>query len=263
MLGILYTVIFSPYDIYLIKGEPGGRRKFLDTLLAQISPVYLSALQHYRKVLKEKSALLKYEHVDNTLLNTYNCQQARFGSKLIVFRNALLEKLNCEADIIYRKFTNGQDTLSIDYKSFCEIDNLRDENAVYDEFINRLEKKEHIEKKRKICLVGPHLDDMVLYINAKSAKSFASEGQKRAIALSLRIAEYEIVKSILKEPPVVLLDDVFGELDPDKKKILNNMFDADIQLFVTCTDYRDVGGLLENARRFCVSNGKIYEKKKT
>lgn len=241
----------------MIKGDPAGRRKFLDTLLAQTSSVYLESLQKYRKVLKEKNILLKYDKIDDTLLSAYNTQLARYGAHIFIIRNSIITKIDEIIRRIYKKFSGGKDELMIQYSSLYNKVESVQYQTVCTEFQNALETEKNVEKKKRNCLLGPHLDDVTFFLNGKSVKSYASEGQKRAIALSLRIAECEIVESVFREPPVVLLDDVFGELDPEKKRILNEMFKPEMQMFITCTRYQDVTGLIKNAKRFSVYEGKI------
>lgn len=253
ILGVLYTVIFSPYDIYLIKGDPGGRRRLIDTLISQISPSYLRALQNYRSILKQKNAILKKHPVNDLLLDTYNTQLAAFGAVLINERKSVVDTMQREATKIYNLFSRTKTKLMIYYTSTIEYG----ESGLEDHFMSMLNDLRRKEKERGTSLIGPHLDDITIELDAKSAKHFASEGQKRAIALSMRIAEYSVAKKIFNEPPVILMDDVFGELDNEKKAVLKTVLDPEAQLFFTCTDEQTVPSLIEGARKFRIVDGQI------
>ena len=259
LLGIFYTVIFSPSDMNLIKGDPSLRRKFLDVLLSQISPSYLSALQSYKKTLQQKNIVLKSERVDRKLLETYNNQLALYGSKLIFLRSQAIKNLNSISCKIFENFSRTNDNLMVKYfslsKAVPELGEIEFKNL----FTAELEKNLVNELKRKTCLVGPHRDDFLFYINARNAKSFASEGQKRSIVFCLRLAEYELAKKKFGDHPVILMDDVFGELDVDKKNMLRTVIDPESQVFVTCTETDTLAGLAHGAMRFNINNGKIQK----
>jgi DNA replication and repair protein RecF len=245
--------------MYLIKGEPAFRRRFMDTLLAQVSPYYLTALQAYSKALREKSAVLKRDPIDPDLLAVYNEQIARYGSRIVHIRSGFVNRLNKCAGDIFEKFSRKKDSLMIHYESFGKKCLETTEQGVYAAFLSALSSNRHTEKKRRMCLIGPHRDDIQIYVNGNSAKSFASEGQKRTAAFCMRLAEYEFAGSAFGEPPVILMDDVFGELDNEKKEVLATAIDPECQLFVTCTDVKNLGEFAGNARRFAVSEKKVVE----
>ncbi len=252
MLGAWYTVVFAPTDMHLVKGDPSFRRRFIDTLLAQTSPYYLSALQAYRKILREKSAVLKHDPIDSSLLKVYNEQLARYGSRVIHIRSRFIEQLNTRAGEIFEKFSRKKHSLMIHYDSIGKDCLKTTEEGVYAAFLSALQSNQHTEKKRRICLTGPHRDDMRILVNGLSAKSFASEGQKRTVAFCIRLAEYHLARSTFKEPPVILMDDVFGELDNEKKEMLTTVIDPDCQLFITCTDIKNIGEFARDTKRFSV-----------
>jgi len=257
LLGTLYAVVLSNDDIFLIKGDPSGRRKFADIILSQISADYLNALQNYKQVLREKNFLLKSENIKDNLLDTYNQQQALYGTKLIAGRHKLTVRLSLQSGEIFKKFSRGNDEFMILYKSIFEIDEKTDTDSIYKAFFSELDALKNKEKKRKVSLAGPHLDDFEIMINGKPARAFGSEGQKRAGAVALKIAEYNIAAEKFKEPPLVLVDEVFGELDNQKKEFLNEVFDKRAQMFITCTDEKNTGSLSSGARKYRVENGKI------
>ena len=257
LLGIFYTVIFSPGDMDLIKGDPSIRRKFLDVLLSQTSPSYLISLQNYRKTVKQKNIVLKSEHIDKKLLSTYNNQLVSYGSKLIFIRSRAIKNLNSITCKIFKNFSRENNSLMLKYLSLAGAVSELDEIEVKNMFAAEVDKNLKNEIKRKTCLVGPHRDDIQFNINGRNAKGFASEGQKRSIVFCLRLAEYELAKIKFKEPPVILMDDVFGELDVDKKNKLKTVIDPGSQVFVTCTETDTLAGLAHGAARFNVSYGKI------
>ena len=257
VLGLLYTVVFSPTDMMLIKGDPSVRRRFLDTLLSQISPSYLVSFQKYRKILKEKNVILKSERINDTLLNTYNHQLAESGSNIIYLRKRLIDKLNQYGNDIFYRFSVGKGKLQLHFSTIYDKLFPLTREKVFNVFLEFLNERKEAEKRRRISLIGPHRDDLVIEINGIDAKRYASEGQKRAITISLKMAEFGIAKEIFKEPPVVLIDDVFGELDAEKKAVLNEIVQATEQTFITCTEKENVAGLAHNARQYKVENGRI------
>ncbi len=259
VLGLFYTVIFSPDDMVLVKGSPSSRRKYLDILLSQMSAVYLSALQNYRKILKEKNTILKNGFVKKTLLDSYNNQQAVYGSKLIFIRKSFISKINVLAGDFFKKFSREKDHLMLEYANSFSFSSDKEstEDHIRNFFMNLLDKNKDREIERHTALCGPHLDDINIIVNNRKAKIYASEGQKRAVCFALRVAELEMAKRIFKENPVILMDDVFGELDTGKKKLLSNLFDSDIQMFITCTDEKNLNGLVSNAKRYFVDNGVV------
>ena len=257
VLGLLYTVVFSPTDMMLVKGDPSVRRRFIDTLLAQISQPYRISLQNYHKILKEKNAVLKSERINDTLLSTYNQQLAESGSNIICLRQRLVNKLAESGNDIFNQFSAGKGNLQLHFSTIYDtIPSLSQDKALA-VFQQLLDEKKQQEKKRRISLIGPHRDDMVIEINGIDAKKFASEGQKRAITISLKMAEFAVAREIFGEPPVVLIDDVFGELDAEKKAVLNHIVQATEQTFVTCTEKENVAGLARNARLYKVEHGRI------
>ncbi|MCD6459489.1 DNA replication/repair protein RecF [bacterium] len=259
LLGVFYTVIFSPSDMDLIKGDPGLRRKFLDVLLSKTSNYYLSALQDYKKVIKQKNKVLKSQYIDKKLIETYNQQICIYGAKIIFLRSLAVNRLNVTAGKIFKNFSRANDNLMVQYFSLYRPMPELNECDIKNMVAAELEKSFFKEIKQKICLVGPHRDDFKFNINGRDAKSFSSEGQKRSIVFCLRLSEYEIVKKKFKEPPVILMDDVFGELDKDKKNMLKLVIDPQSQVFVTCTETDTLAGLANGAERFFVKDGTIQK----
>lgn len=245
-------MVFAPTDMYLVKGDPGFRRRFIDTLLSQTSPYYLNALQNYKKILREKSTVLKHDRIDCALIATYNEQLARYGSKIVHLRAQFVKRLAKRSGEIFEKFSRKKSDLMIHYATVSKDCLDTTEEEVYAAFLSALRDKQQSERKARVCLIGPHRDDIIILVNQNSAKAFASEGQKRTVAFCIRLAEYELAKSSFREPPVILMDDVFGELDNDKKELLSEVIDPQGQLFVTCTDTRNLGEFARNTERYLV-----------
>lgn len=173
------------------------------------------------------------------------------------FRLDLTKELSSISGEIFEKFSRGIDKFMVLYNSIFKFDESQGLKSIQTGFLTELNDLKPNEKKRGVSLSGPHLDDFEIEINGKSARAFASEGQKRAGAVALKLAEYKIAANRLKEPPLTLIDEVFGELDNRKKEFLNEVFDTRAQMIITCTDETNTGSLSAGACKFRVENGKI------
>jgi len=263
VLGIFNSVVFSPEDLNVVKTGPAARRKFLDKEMIQLFPAYYFSLIQYHKILNQRNNLLKEIRVNKNkkeLLEVWNQQLVHNGSKIIKKRLDVLQKLSPLARLTHRKITNGEEDLDISYDSlvFDQEKNIKacTLETIQNSFSAQLAKHEYFEIMRGFSLIGPHRDDLILKINGIDVRKYGSQGQQRTTALSLKIAELELVKAETGEYPVLLLDDVMSELDEIRRNHLLLFVGSKVQTFITTTDldFRQKEGKV-----FFVSKGLIKE----
>lgn len=237
-VGAVNAVFFSPDDLNIIKGGPSERRRFLDHLLAQIKPGHIYLLNRYLKIIKQKNTLLKKEKNIEVLKNQiyiWNQQLIEIGSKIILNRALLTESLNKFCRPIFKEIFSADYNLDLTYLSLGRKD-FNDALRLFPEVLeNQLPK----EIERKAVIAGPHRDDLQITINGRLANSFASQGQLRAIVLSLKLAEMEIILKEKDEYPILLLDDVLSELDKQRQKFLLKYIDSQKQTIITVTGIKE------------------------
>lgn len=229
LFGLINVVFFSPEDLSIIKSGPAERRRFIDLELCQLDKLYVYNLVNYNKIVNQRNQLLKelnfyYDKDLYETLDIWDIQLADFGSKIITRRTEFIEDLNEIIYGIHRNITNGKEELYIKYEP-----NIFDNN-LYDELIKNRDK----DIKYKTTSVGPHRDDISFYDKNIDLRKFGSQGQQRTAALSLKLSEIELVKSIIKDMPVLLLDDVLSELDSNRQSHLLNSLN-NVQTIITCT----------------------------
>lgn len=237
LIGNLNTVIFSPDHMKIIKEGPVERRRFMDIILSQVKPGYYYNLVQYLKVLEQRNKLLDEASENRAIIKTmdiWNDQLAEFGAKLIATRMDFIEKISDIAAITHEKISHGKEKLEILYNPTiaCAGAPVRD---IKENFLRELEKNVGIDLRRGSTHKGPHRDDVLFHINGAEVKTYSSQGQQRTALLSLKISELKYVEAETDELPVLLLDDVFSELDNERQKYLVD-FIRDIQTIITCTD---------------------------
>jgi len=238
LAGNICAIVFSPSDLNLITDGPAVRRKFLDTAICQLYPAYIDKLKTYNRALAQRNFVLKDLKYHSELFNMVEVFEntiANVGADIIKYRIRYVERLNEFVPIIYSGFTCGKENLKIDYISTGS----RDAN----EFYMILKNSRKDDMNTLSTSVGPHRDNLEIKINDMSIKTYGSQGQKRSAALSLKLSEAEVIKSITKQQPIALLDDVMSELDPGRQNyILNNINNR--QVFITCCDPSNIKNLI-------------------
>jgi DNA replication and repair protein RecF len=228
-LGTLRAVVFCTEDLQLIKGTARLRRRFMDLLLTQTHPVYLPFLQRYTAALRSRNALLKDPHADQTALEGFTRQLVEAGTPLMKFRRDLGPRVFPLAQEAHARVTGGDETLELEYQS-----------SVREDFALELAQSRARERVFRSTLLGPHRDDLLLRLSGKSAAKYASEGQKRSIAIALKMAQAEYLSAVSGTPPVLLIDDIMGELDARRRAgflpLLSRAQNARSQVFMTCTE---------------------------
>jgi len=256
VIGNANVVIFSPDDLRLVKEGPEVRRKFIDNELNQIKPKYQYYLSLYNKALLQRNNLLK-SNFDKSLIDVYDQQLAEYGSYVVFHRIEFIKKLSIICRLFHRKITDGKEELVIRYKG-----------DVYEEDINKIKEKLYLSYKNSIeedlkkgyTSKGPQRDDLQIFLNGVDAKTFASQGQQRTAAISLKLSEIEIIKGERGEYPILLLDDVMSELDILRQKHLLDSLKG-LQIILTITGIDDLGRLdFKNKKIFEVVDGRVQIK---
>lgn len=227
LFGMLNLVFFSPEDLYIIKNGPAERRRFLDLELCQLDKIYLNHLSSYNKVLMQRNNLLKQISSNRTLMDTLNVWDEKlieYGQKIIESRNDFVINLNELVGEIHKKLTGGREELKLIYEP----------NVKSSDFDLKLKKSLDRDINLKMTNIGPHRDDLSFMLGEVDIRKYGSQGQQRTAALSCKLAEIDLVKTIIKENPVLLLDDVLSELDRQRQNYLLNSI-GDIQTIITCT----------------------------
>jgi len=256
VVGLLHTVIFAPEDLFIIKGSPSLRRRFLDVQMSQLYPEYCSMLIRYNQILRQRNYCLKefsYGTGNNETLTAWNQQLIDVGSQIIIQRQKLISLIGPLAAKYYQDLSGGEQ-LTVVYRSFlAQAANDEDIRLSFERLLHRLLA---VEKQRGLSLCGPHRDDIDFHINGEAARSYASQGQQRTLALSLKFAELELSYQQKGEYPVLLLDDVLSELDQKRQSRLLQLLDSNIQTFITDTDF-DFD--LRRGQKLIVDNGQLSQ----
>ncbi|KOU39745.1 recombinase RecF [Streptomyces sp. WM4235] len=268
VLGIVRTVLFAPEDLALVKGDPGERRRFLDELVTARSPRMAAVRSDYERVLKQRNTLLKSaamarrhggRSMDLSTLDVWDQHLARAGAELLAQRLDLISTLLPLADKAYEQLAPGGGPLGLTYRSSAgeavDSGEARTREALYEVVLAALADVRKQEIERGVTLVGPHRDDVLLRLGELPAKGYASHGESWSYALALRLASYELLRSEGSEP-VLILDDVFAELDSRRRERLAELVSPGEQVLVTAAVDDDVPGVLAGTR-FGVSGGEV------
>jgi len=227
LFGIANFVFFSPEDLGIIKQGPSERRRFLDMELCQLDKVYLHNLSNYNRIVIQRNKLLKDLAFRSDLeetLDIWDLQLAEYGKKVIAGREQFVEQLNEIIQKIHKNLSGGKEHLEIIYEK----------NSSKDDLYEQLRINRDRDLKMKTSSVGPHRDDLLFSVDGIDIRKFGSQGQQRTAALSLKLSEIELVKKIIHDTPILLLDDVLSELDHNRQNYLLNSI-HDIQTMITCT----------------------------
>ena len=250
LFGIVNVVFFSPEDLNLIKNGPAERR-FIDLELCQLNKLYVHSLVQYNKIVTQRNKLLKdimfrpdYEET----LDIWDMQLVQYGREVIRCREAFVGQLNDLIGGIHRQLSGEKESLHISYEP----------NVTVDMFEDTLRKSRPSDLKQRTTLTGPHRDDLSFIINDIDIRRFGSQGQQRTAALSLKLAEIELVKKIVNDYPILLLDDVLSELDGSRQNHLLSGINH-IQTMITCTGLEDfVNNRFRIDKIFKVVSGEVY-----
>ncbi|MBC8590878.1 DNA replication/repair protein RecF [Wansuia hejianensis] len=254
----LNVVIFTPEDLKIVKGGPQERRNFIDSGVSQIKPVYSYNINKYKKLLYQRNNLLKssrFRKDINNLLEVFDLQIAKIGTSIILERDKYLQKLSDLASFNHTKITDQLENLNLKYMTNVPIlENKGDMEKAYLELMKKNLKK---DLEFGTTEIGPHRDDIIMMINNKDARIYGSQGQQRTTVLSIILSELELIKRERGMYPVLLLDDVFSELDGSRRKYLTDFFNH-MQVFITVTDGEDLKSM-ENLNKtiYYIENGNL------
>ncbi|HZK24489.1 MAG TPA: DNA replication/repair protein RecF [Oscillospiraceae bacterium] len=259
-LGRVIPVLFTPEDLAVVKGSPQLRRKFFDELIGKISPLYEQDLSRYQQILRQRNQLLKTQRekvLHSAELASWNEQLIKQGSKVIAKRSFAVHRLGLLARLAHRSLTDREETLTVDYLSSIG-EKITSPNTDWEEkFAHALDKHAGHECRMGQTLIGPHRDDILLAINDKNARIYASQGQQRTLILALKLAEIEFIKSETGEFPILLLDDVFSELDSKRRQLLVAAIEGKVQTIITGTAAERLGVLHHDGKLFIVQGGEV------
>ena len=287
-LGFFNVIMFAPEDLNIIKDGPILRRKFLDIEISQTDKIYVSIIQNYNKILNQRNALLKdisktsgnnrQDLID--MIDTYDDQLVKYGIEVIKKRRENIKILAEKIYNIHLLISDGKEKLIVDYENdivganACRAQAGASENvganacraqvgasyASPDIYLQKLKETRSLDIKNQYTLVGPHRDDISFTIEDKDIRKFGSQGQKKTAAISLKLSELEILKEKINDTPVLLLDDVFSELDETRQKLLVSNLKG-IQTIITCTGIKkNIFDLLKPEKIFNVKNNEVIEK---
>ena len=250
LFGIIHFVFFSPEDLNIIKEGPSGRRRFIDLELSQLDKLYLNNLSNYNRIINQRNSLLKELYKQESLMETldiWDLQLVEYGNKVMERREEFIKQVNKIISDIHFKLTGGKEKISITYEK--SIGNLSLEQA--------LKKNRERDIRMKSTSAGPHRDDLCFMAGNLDIRKFGSQGQQRTAALSLKLSEIELVKQLINDTPILLLDDVLSELDKHRQNYLLDSI-HDIQTVITCTGLDEfVNHRFSINKIFHVKNGKV------
>ena len=237
--GVMSTVLFCPEDLMVLKTGAASRRRLGDHALCQLRPNYDAALTEYNRILEQKNRILK-DHFENPavleILPEYNARLCQIGALLISYRARFYESLGKEAAVFHDRFSGGAEEFHLQYKT---VSTVKDPFAPVSELVQDLQ--EHLQSHYRAeletaqCLTGPHKDDFEVSLSGIDLKAYGSQGQTRTAAISLKLAQRELMKRESGEEPVLLLDDVLSELDPGRQDFVLNQIVSG-QVFITCCE---------------------------
>lgn len=247
-IGELNAILFCPDDMALFQASPRARRRFIDMELSKLSKSYTHVLNEAGRLLKERNACLKQEHLDMTYLEVLSERLIDLQVIIIKQRQHFLNDLlkNCAA--FYEKLTQDHTELRFDYE--CCVGYSEDEQELKEQLSSKFKKNWERDCLYRQTTVGIHKEDFVFMINERNVCSYASQGQKRSVLLAMKIGLVKMVYQLTKEYPILLLDDVFSELDEHRKRMLLQELPCEVQTLITTTDQKDIP--LSDARKYHV-----------
>ena len=250
LFGIVNLVFFSPEDLNIIKEGPAGRRRFIDLELSQLDKIYLNNLSNYNRIINQRNSLLKDIYGQRNLIETldiWDMQLVKYGSLIIKGRKSFIEKINTIISDIHSRLTGGIENIKVCYVPDVDVNDFEEE----------VRNSRQKDIKYKVTGKGPHKDDLIFLINDNDVRKYGSQGQQRTAALSLKLSEIELVKLVIKDTPVLLLDDVLSELDSNRQNFLINSI-GDIQTIVTCTGLEEfINNRMNINKIFKVTDGHV------
>lgn len=250
LFGMIHMIFFSPEDLSIIKNSPSERRRFMNLELCQLNKLYYYNYVNYNKALNQRNTLLKQIASNPDLKDTldmWDLYLIKYGKCLIEEREIFLTNLNQIVQGIHSHLTGKKESIEIGYEK----------NVSVKDYETMMQSKRDMDLRYQSTQTGPHRDDICFYINGIDVRKYGSQGQQRTAALSLKLSEIELVKELIHDTPILLLDDVMSELDSSRKHYLLDSI-KDIQTIVTCTGYDDfIKSRLMINKIYKVDNGTV------
>lgn len=234
--GILPCVTFTPDDLRLVKDSAEKRRSAIDAVGVQLSPSYSKIKQEYEKTVRHRNALLKEVFTDEETLGAWTHRMLELGSRLVTHRRRLFERMAVPLGETYRALSGGEDLVATYEPSWARDGVALDDAPAEEALLLHLKEKDREERSRRTSLVGPHRDEIAFSIGSRDARTFASQGQQRTIALAWKLSEVSVITDIGAQAPILLLDDVMSELDESRRHALTDFVGSAAQTFVTTTN---------------------------
>jgi DNA replication and repair protein RecF len=250
LIGIIPVILLSLEDLELTYGVPSNRRRFIDILLSQVSPIYLNALQKYKKSVLQRNKHLslifdKVESVNSIF--PWDEQLARYGSDIIEYRLAFIEYMNTHVSNYYKILSENDEKIRLEYKSrITPQKSSYDKKDIEKKFKDLLKSELQNDIQRQSTAIGPHRDDIYFFINDNLLKSFGSQGENKTFLIALKLIEGNYLKDRLKVDPIFLMDDIFGELDSNRIERLTNYTTNIGQTFITTANNEKFSGTVSN-----------------
>ena len=265
LLGTFNAVLFSPEDLFLIKGAPSERRRFLDSELSQASSAYGHELMQYARILMQRNNLLKKikeRRAKKDMLLLWDGQLAESAARIVEKRFLAVKKLNMLANLMQRRISAGKENLSLSYELYgCAEEPPCVTSGLIPWYSKKLEESRELDILRGSTSVGPQRDDILLKVNGINLRSFGSQGQQRTGVLALKLSELEFLRSETGEYPILLLDDVMSELDRTRRERLMEFIRKErIQTLITATDEAYLPMKI-TGNIFYIVSGKVSKKK--
>jgi DNA replication and repair protein RecF len=261
LIGQMKVVQFAPTDLHLVDGPPEERRRFLDRALCQLQPRYCQALVQYRKIVSQRSALLKRirdNQEDPGALDFLDNRLVELAAKIVFERQRLLSALNEQTSTLQEALSGGRERLQIGYRPSFRLDPAWNIMEAQERLHTQLHEVHKKELAQGVCLLGPHRDDLEFLVNGMNMLTYGSRGQQRTAALAAKLAELTYMRSSTGEEPVLLLDDVFSELDSQRRAHLLSEVLAHEQVLLTATDLASFPAeILDQAHIFRVVGGEL------
>lgn len=261
LIGHVIVVLFSPNDLSLVDGSPEERRRFLDRGLCQMQPQYCQALQKYRKIVTQRSALLKRireNQEDPRMLDFLDEKLTELATMITFERRRMVDSLNQHVDELQAIISGGREHLTIIYRPSFVFEPTWDTMETLQNYRTQLLDARRKEIRQGVCLLGPHRDDLEFLVNGVNMLTYGSRGQQRTVALASKLGELAFMHTVTGEEPILLLDDVFSELDFSRREYLLRQVLRHEQVLITATDFGSFPEeILTRAHQFRVVSGEI------
>ncbi len=261
LIGLVTVVLFSPNDLGLVDGSPEERRRVLDRGLCQMQPHYCQALQKYRKIVTQRSALLKRireNQEDPRMLDFLDEKLTELATMITFERRRMVDSLNQHVDELQAIISGGREHLTIVYRPSFLIEPAWDTMKTLQNYREQLLEARRKEIRQGVCLLGPHRDDLEFLVNGVNMLTYGSRGQQRTVALASKLGELAFMRTVTGEEPILLLDDVFSELDFSRREYLLRQVLRHEQVLITATDFASFPEeILAKAYQYRVVSGEV------